>query len=97
VAASWSWRSAPARRSRQSRSWGARRSTRSSASRARSRGAIPLPSRWRIEFCDPIDLADYGADRVDDRSLVLEITESVRDTVQRKVYENLVKRGSTFV
>jgi 1-acyl-sn-glycerol-3-phosphate acyltransferase len=60
-------------------------------------GAIPLPSRWRIEFCDPIDLADYGADRVDDRSLVLEITESVRDTVQRKVYENLVKRGSTFV
>lgn len=60
-------------------------------------GAVPLPSRWRIEFCDPIDTAGYGPERAGDRSLVLEIAESVRETIQAKLYENLVKRGSTFV
>ncbi|HEV2075433.1 MAG TPA: lysophospholipid acyltransferase family protein [Thermoleophilaceae bacterium] len=60
-------------------------------------GAVPLPSRWRIEFCDPIDTAGYGPERAGDRSLVLGIAESVRETIQAKLYENLVKRGSTFV
>jgi 1-acyl-sn-glycerol-3-phosphate acyltransferase len=59
-------------------------------------GAIPLPSKWRIEFCDPIETAGY-ADRAGDRNLVLELSELVRDTIQAKVYENLVRRGSAFV
>lgn len=60
-------------------------------------GAVPLPSRWRIEFCEPIETAQLGAERAGDRRLVLELSESVRDTIQRKLYENLVKRGSAFV
>ena len=60
-------------------------------------GAIPPPSKWLIEFCDPIETAGYGADRAGDRNLVLELSELVRDTVQAKVYENLVRRGSAFV
>jgi 1-acyl-sn-glycerol-3-phosphate acyltransferase len=59
-------------------------------------GAVPLPSRWRIEFCDPIDVSGYGPDAADDRTLVFEISERVRDTIQQKLYENLVKRGSAF-
>jgi 1-acyl-sn-glycerol-3-phosphate acyltransferase len=59
-------------------------------------GAVPLPSRWRIEFCDPIDVSGYGPAAADDRTLVFEISERVRDTIQQKVYENLVKRGSAF-
>jgi 1-acyl-sn-glycerol-3-phosphate acyltransferase len=59
-------------------------------------GAVPLPSRWRIEFCDPIDVSQYGPDAADDRTLVFEISERVRDTIQQKLYENLVKRGSAF-
>lgn len=59
-------------------------------------GAIPLPSRWRIEFCDPIDVSGYGPGAADDRTLVFEISERVRETIQQKVYENLVKRGSAF-
>jgi 1-acyl-sn-glycerol-3-phosphate acyltransferase len=59
-------------------------------------GAVPLPSRWRIEFCDPIDVSGYGPDAADDRTLVFEISERVRETIQQKVYENLVKRGSAF-
>ncbi|MEA2397173.1 MAG: hypothetical protein QOK25_729 [Thermoleophilaceae bacterium] len=59
-------------------------------------GAIPLPSRWRLEFCEPIDLSSYGPEAAADRALVLELSEQVRDTIQRKVYENLVKRGHAF-
>jgi len=59
-------------------------------------GAVPLPSKWRIEFCDPIDTAGYGPDAASDRTLVFELSERVRETIQEKVYENLVKRGSAF-
>ncbi len=60
-------------------------------------GVVPLPSKWRIEFCDPIDTAHYGPDAASDRGLVLELTEQVRETVQQAVYANLVRRGSAFV
>ena len=58
---------------------------------------MPLPSKWRIEFCEPIETASYGPEAADDRALVFELSERVRDTIQEKVYENLVKRGSAFV
>jgi 1-acyl-sn-glycerol-3-phosphate acyltransferase len=60
-------------------------------------GAVPLPSKWRIEFCDPIETAGYPPGAVDDRALVFELSERVRETIQQTVYSNLVKRGSAFV
>src|SRR5207237_6695665 len=60
-------------------------------------GAIPLPSKWRIQFGTPIATAPYGPDAADDRGLVIELSERVRDEVQRMVYDNLVKRGSAFI
>ncbi len=60
-------------------------------------GAIPLPSRWRIEFCESIDLSGYGPEAADDRALVAELADQVRDTVQKKLFENLVERGSAFI
>jgi 1-acyl-sn-glycerol-3-phosphate acyltransferase len=60
-------------------------------------GLVPLPSRWRIEFCEPIEVSGLGPDAADDRRIVLDISEQVRETIQEKVYENLVKRGSTFL
>jgi 1-acyl-sn-glycerol-3-phosphate acyltransferase len=59
-------------------------------------GAIPLPSKWRIEFGEPIRTDGYAADAADDRALVFELSERVRDEIQRMVYENLVRRGSAF-
>jgi 1-acyl-sn-glycerol-3-phosphate acyltransferase len=59
-------------------------------------GAVPLPSRWRIEFCEPIDTAHLGADAARDRTLVLELSERVRDVIQQRVYDNLVRRGPAF-
>jgi 1-acyl-sn-glycerol-3-phosphate acyltransferase len=60
-------------------------------------GTVPLPSKWRIEFCEPIETAPYGPGAADDRGLVFELSERVRDTIQGKLYENLVKRGPAFV
>jgi hypothetical protein len=60
-------------------------------------GLIPLPSKWRIEFCEPIDLSEYGPEAAEDRALVFELSERVRETIQEKLYENLVKRGSAFL
>ncbi len=60
-------------------------------------GAIPLPSRWRIEFCEPIETASFGPDAAEDRALVLSLSERVRETIQQKVLENVVKRGPAFL
>ena len=58
-------------------------------------GGIPLPSKWRIEFCEPIPTEHYGPERAQDQRLVLELSEQVQETIQQKLYENLVKRGAT--
>jgi 1-acyl-sn-glycerol-3-phosphate acyltransferase len=60
-------------------------------------GLLPLPSRWRIEFCEPIDLSEHPPEAADDPRLLLDVSERVRATLQEKVYENLVKRGSAFL
>ncbi|MDX6665159.1 MAG: hypothetical protein QOG68_1365 [Solirubrobacteraceae bacterium] len=60
-------------------------------------GAIPLPSRWRIEFDDPIDLGGLGPEAVEDRAKVFELAEDVRQRIQAKVFENLVEREGAFL
>ncbi|MGE5635534.1 MAG: lysophospholipid acyltransferase family protein, partial [Nocardioidaceae bacterium] len=59
-------------------------------------GVVPLPSKWRIEFCPPIATAGYGPEAATDRALVFELSEQVRETIQAKLHENLAKRGSAF-
>ena len=60
-------------------------------------GLVPLPSKWRIEFCPPIDLSEYPPEAAEDRRLVFDLSEQVRETIQEKIYENLVERGSAFL
>ena len=60
-------------------------------------GVVPLPSRWRIEFLDPIDTAAYGPEAAADRAVVLELSERVRNVIQEALYANLVRRGPAFV
>lgn len=59
-------------------------------------GTIPLPSRWRIAYGEPIDLSGLGPDAADDRATVLEIAEDVRERVQGMVYDNLIERQGAF-
>jgi 1-acyl-sn-glycerol-3-phosphate acyltransferase len=60
-------------------------------------GVIPLPSRWRIQFGEPIDTVRFGPDAAEDRSFVFELSEQVRESIQQLVYEGLVERGSAFL
>ena len=39
----------------------------------------------------------YGPEAAEDRALVFELSEQVRDTIQEKRFENLVTRGSAFI
>ena len=41
--------------------------------------------------------AHYGPEAAEDRALVFELSEQIRETIQAKVYDNLVARGSAFV
>jgi 1-acyl-sn-glycerol-3-phosphate acyltransferase len=60
-------------------------------------GVIPLPSKWRIEFLEPIETTSYGPEAAEDRALVLELSERVRAEIQQALYANLVRRGSAFI
>lgn len=59
-------------------------------------GAIPLPSRWVIEFGEPIPMDDYPEDAADDAMLVFDLSDRIRDTIQQMLYRNLSKRGGAF-
>jgi 1-acyl-sn-glycerol-3-phosphate acyltransferase len=59
-------------------------------------GAIPLPSRWRIAFGAPIDLAGLGPDAAEDRGTVLEVAEAVRTQIQAMVHQSLIERQGAF-
>jgi len=58
-------------------------------------GMIPLPSRWIIEFGEPVH-TEQVADEVDDPMAVLELTDAVRERIQQSLYRLLVQRESTF-
>jgi nucleoside-diphosphate-sugar epimerase/1-acyl-sn-glycerol-3-phosphate acyltransferase len=59
-------------------------------------GAVPLPSKWLIEFCPPIETAAYGPDAVLDPMVVFDLTDQVRDTIQRALAKNLAARRGVF-
>jgi 1-acyl-sn-glycerol-3-phosphate acyltransferase len=60
-------------------------------------GLLPLPSRWRIEFLEPIDLSGYGPGASEDRSLVFDLSEQVREQIQEALYRGLLARGPAFL
>ncbi|OAN45246.1 glycerol acyltransferase [Chloroflexus islandicus] len=59
-------------------------------------GVIPLPTRWSITFCPPIDTTRYGPDAADDPITVLELSEQVRETIQETINQKLAERTSVF-
>ncbi|MPZ72668.1 MAG: hypothetical protein GEU74_05460 [Nitriliruptorales bacterium] len=59
-------------------------------------GLMPLPSKWVIDFGEPIDTTEYGTEAADDPMLVFELTDRVRDTIQQMLYRNLMGRRSIF-
>ncbi len=59
-------------------------------------GMVPLPSKWVIEFGEPIRTDSYDAQAADDPMLVFEITDQVRESIQQNLYALLMQRRSVF-
>ena len=60
-------------------------------------GVVPLPSKWIIEFGEPIETAHLGgAAAAEDPMLVFNLTDQVRETIQSTLYTLLMQRRSVF-
>jgi 1-acyl-sn-glycerol-3-phosphate acyltransferase len=58
-------------------------------------GAVPLPSNWIIEFCQPVATCNGPLAEPDD-GLVARVADVVRDTIQAKLDELVAARGPAF-
>jgi 1-acyl-sn-glycerol-3-phosphate acyltransferase len=59
-------------------------------------GLIPLPSKWVIEFGEPISLDDHDPEAWQDAMLVFNLTDRIRDNIQQMLYRNLMSRRGVF-
>ncbi len=59
-------------------------------------GMVPLPSKWIIEFGEPIRTDTFPEGAADDPMLVFDLTDQVRETIQQTLYRLLVARRSVF-
>jgi 1-acyl-sn-glycerol-3-phosphate acyltransferase len=59
-------------------------------------GMIPLPSKWLIEFGEPIRTDAYDAGAADDPMLMFDLTDQVRETIQQTLYQLLEERPHAF-
>jgi 1-acyl-sn-glycerol-3-phosphate acyltransferase len=59
-------------------------------------GLLPLPSKWIIEFGEPIETDKIGAAGADDPMLVFNLTDQVREVIQQTLYKLLLARRSVF-
>jgi len=57
-------------------------------------GAVPLPSKWIIEFCEPVNVG--GPVREPDEGEVSKLADHVRDVIQDKLDDLVVERGPAF-
>ncbi|MCG3039376.1 acyltransferase family protein [Streptomyces sp. S1A] len=59
-------------------------------------GMVPLPTKWTIQFGEPVPMDDYPPEAVDDPMLMFNLTDQVRETIQHTLYRLLVRRRSVF-
>ncbi|HEX9774629.1 MAG TPA: 1-acyl-sn-glycerol-3-phosphate acyltransferase [Actinomycetota bacterium] len=59
-------------------------------------GAVPLPTKWIIEFGEPIATASFTPDAALDPMFVYNLTDQVREAVQQMVYRKLMSRRGVF-
>jgi 1-acyl-sn-glycerol-3-phosphate acyltransferase len=59
-------------------------------------GMVPLPSKWLIEFGEPIRTDEFPEGAADDPMLVFNVTDQVRETIQQTLYALLMQRRSVF-
>ncbi len=60
-------------------------------------GLIPLPSKWHIAFGEPILTSGYKQCAREDPMLIFELSDHVRETMQRTIYRLLMNRRNAFL
>ena len=60
-------------------------------------GLVPLPSKWHIQFGEPIPTDDYDESAADDPMITFELTDQVRETIQQTLYQLLANRRNMFL
>jgi 1-acyl-sn-glycerol-3-phosphate acyltransferase len=59
-------------------------------------GLIPLPSKWHIQFGEPISTEEYDESAADDPMVTFELTDQVRETIQQTLYQLLANRRNAY-
>ena len=60
-------------------------------------GLAPLPTKWAIDFGQPIAMDSYGPGDADNLVLVSQITDQVRNIIQDMVQRRLAQRRSVLL
>ena len=60
-------------------------------------GLVPLPTRWSIDFGEPLPMDIYPPDAADNLVLVSQLADQVRNIIQEMIYERLAERRSIFL
>ncbi|HEY3748786.1 MAG TPA: lysophospholipid acyltransferase family protein [Pseudonocardiaceae bacterium] len=60
-------------------------------------GAVPLPSKWYIEFGEPIRTDVFGEGAEEDPMLLFNLTDQVRENIQQTLYRLLSGRRNVFL
>jgi len=59
-------------------------------------GLVPLPTKWSIDFAEPLEVAGYGPEAAEDPILVNRLAEQVRTTIQQLIDGRLARRRSVW-
>jgi len=60
-------------------------------------GFVPFPTKWYIEFGEPIPTDAYGPDASQNLVLVSQLSDQVRNIIQEMIYQRLSQRRSVFL
>ena len=60
-------------------------------------GLVPLPSKWHIQFGEPIPTDEYDESAAEDPMVTFELTDHVRETIQQTLYQLLANRRNAFL
>lgn len=59
-------------------------------------GVVPLPTKWSLDFADPVPMGEHGPEAAEDPILVNRLAERVRATVQKMIDGRLARRRSIW-
>jgi 1-acyl-sn-glycerol-3-phosphate acyltransferase len=59
-------------------------------------GLVPLPTKWSLDFADPMPMDGYGPEAAEDPILVNHLSEQVRGSVQKMIDGRLARRRSIW-